>query len=141
MNIDKFRKLFPEFENNTDKQIEMYYEIAQEYIKKSASLTDTKREYALNLMTAHLLAQGNNTMNGNTQTGQTASASQGSVSVSFQTFQAKGAFQHWLSLTPYGLQVLALFKTLSVGGFYIGGVNPAELSAVQRANGGYVYGL
>lgn len=138
MNTIDFRTMFPVFDNLDDPIIELWAEVAGEHLKSSWVLNGKRFQLALNLMTAHLLhlsvgTEGSGTaQNG----GIVASASEGSVSVSFATPPTKNAWQHWLAGSPYGLQLWALLKQWSAGGFYIGGL--PERKAVRKVGGVFV---
>lgn len=138
MNTIDFRTMFPVFDNLDDPIIELWAEVAGEHLKSSWVLNGKRFQLALNLMTAHLLhlsvgTEGSGTaQNG----GIVASASEGSVSVSFATPPTKNAWQHWLASSPYGLQLWALLKQWSAAGFYIGGL--PEREAVRKVGGVFV---
>lgn len=140
MNAIDFRAMFPVFDNLDNSIIELWAEVAGEHLKSSWVLNGKRFQIALNLMTAHLLhlsvwTEGNNS--GAAQNGSiVASASEGSVSVSFATPPTKNAWQHWLASSPYGLQLWALLKQWSASGFYIGGL--PERKAVRKVGGVFV---
>jgi hypothetical protein len=73
------------------------------------------------LVTSHLLQLNAQIAAGGATTGQVASATVGSVSVSVTAPKNADEFAYWLGTTPYGLQLLALLRRCSAGGFYIGG--------------------
>lgn len=139
MNITDFRKMYPIFEDLDDSMIELWAEVAEEHLKASWVLNGKRLDIAMKLMTAHLLhinvgaeSDGGSAQNG----GIVASASEGSVSVSFATPPTKNAWQHWLAGSPYGLQLWALLKQWSAAGFYIGGL--PERKAVRKVGGVFV---
>ncbi|MDW0617876.1 DUF4054 domain-containing protein [Mannheimia haemolytica] len=139
MNITDFRTMYPIFEDLDDSMIELWAEVAEEHLKASWVLNGKRLDIAMKLMTAHLLhinvgteSDGGSAQNG----GIVASASEGSVSVSFATPPTKNAWQHWLAGSPYGLQLWALLKQWSAGGFYIGGL--PERKAVRKVGGVFV---
>ncbi|MGX2974486.1 DUF4054 domain-containing protein [Ursidibacter arcticus] len=139
MNTIDFRTMFPVFDNLDNPTIELWAEVAGEYLKSSWVLSGKRFQIALNLMTAHLLhlTVGSESDGGSAQNGGiVASASEGSVSVSFATPPTKNAWQHWLASSPYGLQLWALLKQWSAGGFYIGGL--PERKAVRKVGGVFV---
>lgn len=82
--------------------------------------TEDKLRFALNLMTAHLLFISGLLQQGITPGVETAS-SVGQVSISLQPPPLKTQWQFWLQTTPYGMELLALLQTRSVGGWYAGG--------------------
>lgn len=61
------------------------------------------------------------------------SATEGSVSVGMTPPPAKNMWQWWLATTPYGVQLMALLQSLTVGGFIVGGA--PELGAFRRVGG------
>lgn len=87
------------------------------------------RQFAINMLTAHLTY-----ISGLTQAGTVPYLMQTStidkVSIGLTPPPLKNQFQWWLSVSPYGQQLLALLQVSSVGGFYIGG-------SPQRAAFGY----
>ncbi len=88
----------------------------------------------LNLLTAHLTALSVIIANGGGQVpGLVQSATIDKVTVSLTPPPIKTQWQWWLSLTPYGQQLLALLQVSSVGGFYVGGL--PELFAFRKVGG------
>lgn len=141
MNATEFRTMFPAFNQVEDDAIELWKEVADEHLKASWLLNGKKYEIAIKLMTAHLLhcnygERGDSETFSNNGVGVVASASEGSVSVSFATPPTKNAWQHWLASSPYGLQLWALLKQLSASGFYVGGL--PERRAVRKVGGVFV---
>lgn len=135
MEIATFKKMFSVFEQSDDEIIFLWSDVANTFLKESWALSGKTFEHAHLLLTAHLLhlATKANSGSENGTTGVVASASQGSVSVSFSTPQTSSGWQYWLSTSPYGLQLWALLKQLSAGGFYIGGL--PERKAVKKVGG------
>lgn len=134
--VDAFRVQFPAFANPVmfpDATLELYWGNATCYVSNEYSgcslLQGDCRQYAINLMTAHLTA-----ISVLVQNGQTPGIVDGStidkVTVSLLPPPVKSQWQWWLSTTPYGAALLALLQGRSVGGFYIGG-------SPQRAAFGY----
>ncbi|QOV06233.1 head-to-tail connector complex protein [Burkholderia phage Maja] len=133
-NDDLFRKMFPEFADPAKypaNVIEVFYETAQLFITGStspcAALSGKQLVGALNMLTAHLMSlskQRTQTALGatNDQGGYTLSATIGEVSVSKMAPPARDGWEFWLAQTPYGQELWALLKMLSVGGFAIGGL-------------------
>ena len=127
VSIDEFYTYFPEF--NTDDYTTIAAAAlarAQVYIslKNWGRLQDDKRALAVYLLTAHLAALMYKTSTGDTSStsGRVASASVGEVSISYEALPSStDDFDYWLSLTPYGLELLALLNTLTAAPFYIGG--------------------
>ena len=84
------------------------------------ALQGDARQYALNLMTAHLAY-----VSGLVAMGEVpyvlGAATIDKVSVTAVPPPLKNQWQWWLSVSPYGQQLWALLQAKSVGGFYIGG--------------------
>jgi hypothetical protein len=117
--------------------MQTYWDIASNYISTVANwgaLQGSMRQYALNLMVAHLaflsgiIASGA----GNTQVpGLMQTATIDKVSVGLTPPPLPNQFQWWLNLTPPGQSLLALLQVNSVGGFYIGGSAPLQAFGYQ----------
>jgi hypothetical protein len=78
---------------------------------------------AINLMVAHLLSlstQIGNKPGAPKTPGLKQAATIDKVSVTLTPPPVKNQWQWWLSLTPYGQQLLALLQLASVGGFFFG---------------------
>ena len=131
-----FRASYPQFANPTkwtNAALQGYFDTAICIINNNdygcGSLTGACRVRALNLETAHLAALADIIASGQTP-GLVNSATVDRVSVSLTPPPTLSSWRYWLSLTPYGLQLLAILSSKSVGGYYIGG-NP-EVSAFRR---------
>lgn len=139
MDATEFRKMFPAFKSVEDGTIELWKNVADEYLKASWMLNGKQFNTAIKLMTAHLI-HCNCDVQGNgeefSDVGVVVSASEGSVSASFAAPPTKNAWQHWLASSPYGLQLWALLKQLSASGFYVGGL--PERRAVRKVGGVFV---
>ncbi|OBX10408.1 hypothetical protein QV09_05510 [Gallibacterium salpingitidis] len=135
MDIAVFKKMFPVFNEIDDETITLWEDTANTFLKESWALSGKTFEHAQRLLTAHLLhlAVKCNSGESNSATGLVASATQGSVSVSFTTPTTSNGWQYWLSTSPYGLQLWALLKQLSASGFYIGGL--PERRSVRKVGG------
>ena len=132
-----FRAQFPAFADPSkfpDALLDSYWQVASCYISANnyGYLNGACREYALNLMTAHIAQFGVLIASG-TVPAVTTSASVGEVSVGIQPPPIKNQFTYWLSTTPYGLQLLALLNVKGVGGISVGGL--PEKSAFRRVAG------
>lgn len=104
---DKFREWFPALADYTDELIASSYAGAGSYISLTAGeigLPVALQTRGVYLATAHIayLATNPNALR------QLSSASEGSVSASFNTMSAKDYFQYYLQSTPYGLELLAI---------------------------------
>jgi hypothetical protein len=95
-------------------------------------LTGTSLQLALELMTAHI-AKSFAAAGASQPVGVVTGATEGSVSVSLAPPPARSGWQHWLSTTPYGLQLWALLQVQSAGGLYVGG--SLERAAFRKAGG------
>lgn len=133
-----FRAQFPAFADSavyTDIILDSYWEMATCFVNNNTACTrwgDKCLRLALDLMTAHLVY-----LNDLLQSGQTpqivTSATIDKVTVSLQAPPNPDEWNWWLSTTPYGLQLLALLKAKSIGGFYAGGL--PETAAFRRIAG------
>lgn len=130
----EFRARFPEFASVTeyaDNALSQTFESATAFVSDRAGfcyyggMTVAQRTQALYLMTAHLLALGGNIAQGNTP-GLVQAATVDKVSVTLTPPPVKNQFQWWMSLTPYGQQLLALLQVASVGGFYASSAVPGR---------------
>lgn len=129
--LAKFRLMFPQFDQYPDNLVIAISDWAQCYVSERNCKCS---EQMLMLMTAHLLwlRQQGESGNGG-QSGPIASATIDKVSVSFQAPSATDSWSHWLSMSPFGQQFMALLKVCNSGGIYIGG-NP-ERDAFRGAYG------
>ena len=91
------------------------------------------RRRAIYLLTAHILTLDKAQASGGT-TGIVQAASIDKVSVTLAAVPVKNQFQWWLSQTSYGARLLALLKSKSAGGLYVGGL-PAERAGFRKAGG------
>lgn len=143
-----FRNTFPEFADQTlypAAQIQVYWGIAQSFVSVDGSpcyiLTGNALAYALNCLTAQLysiaLQQLDATSSGQTpgsqQGGYETSATIDKVSVTMLAPPAADMWEWWLAQTPYGQALLALLKTLAVGGISVGGL--PERNAFRKVGG------
>lgn len=141
LDIAAFRALFPQFAGTppTDALITAQWGMATAYVSPDTygDMPVAARTYALQLMTAHLLALGVIIANGGTYTGTPGVVTQskvGDIAVSLaQPPYGTSQWRYWLSLTPYGLQLLALLDAQAAGGFYVGGL--PERSAFRKVGG------
>ena len=142
MNIDldiaSFRVNFPAYASETDYpdlRLNAQYAIGKCYIDDNdCTLPEECREFALQLMLAHLLSIQDSIAAGR-PTQIVNSASEGSVSVSLAEPPSTDTFSYWFSTTPYGLQLIAMLDASSVGGFYVGGSE--ERRGFRKINGGF----
>ncbi len=111
--LTKFQEWFPDFSEITEEELARAYESAKSIISVHTGtiiLPETQQIRAVYLACAHsfyliknpnLVAQG-----------AVASATEGSVSASFVRPQFKNWLQYWLSLSPYGMELLALISQI-----------------------------
>ena len=116
----------PAYSNAADypeSTLQAYWDTAIFYISdvaNSGSVTCEKRQYAINLMVAHLVFIAGLIAAGQVP-GLVQNASIDKVSVTLTPPPLRNQWQWWLSLSPYGQQLYALLQVNSVGGYYIGG--------------------
>jgi hypothetical protein len=117
--LDSFRSLYPQFATLTDDQVLATSAQAQCFLTDQGC--DCSAHMWL-LMVAHMLTLGRQASTGGVS-GQVTSASIDKVSVSFAAPPSgNDAWAYWLSLTPFGVQLRALLKRCTAGGFYFGGL-------------------
>lgn len=126
VSLSEFYSLYPEF--NTENYTSICpacFNRAQCYfsIQNMGRLQNCNRKSAIYLMTAHLslLTYRNQSGAGGAASGLVASAAVGEVNVSYVQIPNLDKWEYWLSLTPYGLELLALLDRLTAIGFYFGG--------------------
>lgn len=93
-------------------------------IKNCGRLKDCNRIDAIYLLTAHLsllTLKNQSGQGGGMGAGQVASAAVGEVNISYVQIPNLDQWSYWLSLTPYGLELLALLEQLTAVPYYIGG--------------------
>ena len=138
LDLVAFRASFPAYANDTlypDALIEGKFITATCIISdedEGVCLSTKQRTRALYLLTAHLLF-----IDGLISQGQNVVFVQGAtidkVSVTATPPQADDQFNLWLSTTPYGQELIAIFTVATSGGFYIGGA--PERAAFRRVGG------
>ena len=132
-----FRDQFPKFASvikYPEPRLQMYWTTASCYIPVSdyGALTGACRQLALDLLAAHLATLADQVNAGSTP-GMVSAATIDKVSVSLTTAPAADQWSWWLGLTGFGQQLLALLSTVSIGGFYVGGL--PETSAFRKVHG------
>ena len=108
---DTFRKWFPYFKDAEDESIQASYEGAGSLIALETGvikLGEKSQTRGVYLATAHLLYLSMNP--DKAASANVSSASEGSVSASFQLYS--DPWRRFLSLSPYGLELLALLSTV-----------------------------
>lgn len=111
VNPTTFRQLFPAFKKLSDETITMMYCGVPAYISTVAGAIglDVKlQERGVYLATAHIAYMAANP----DKFRQMTSASEGSVSASFATPPTKSIRDYWLSLSPYGMELLYILSTV-----------------------------
>lgn len=119
----QFLTLYPQFAN-ADYQSDYYYNDTYAWAVDNWDINAFKSRIniAIYLMTAHRLTLVYNAKNNQSgQGGKISSATVGSVSTSFEAIPNASKFDYWLSLSPYGLDLLGLLETLTACPKYIGG--------------------
>lgn len=107
--IAKFRSIYPNI-NATDAQLESYFVEATMLLNntdKSCVKNLAEREILLFLLVAHLAMLQGRVETGNDAVGRVASATEGSVSVSFDNGTTTLS-DKWYQQTPYGSKYWAL---------------------------------
>lgn len=128
-----FRTLYPAFAAVPDATVLAVSEQALCFVDLSACDCS---EQGWMLATAHMLALRDSATAGGAPSGALASATVGSVSVSFQAPPTGGSgYRFWLTSTPYGLQLSALLSRCAAGVLYVGGA--PERAAFRRVGGGF----
>jgi hypothetical protein len=138
LDIASFRINFPAYASEADypdMRLNSQYAIGKCFIADNdCTLPEECREYALQLMLAHLLSIQDSIASGR-PTQIVTSASEGSVSVSLAEPPNSDTWTYWFSTTPYGLQLITMLDASSVGGFFIGGSE--ERRGFRKINGGF----
>lgn len=128
--LAKFRILYPEFAAVTDETVLAVAEQAACYVSIYCSDCD---EQGWMMLVAHMLKLRAANEGGTAAPGALASATIGSVSVSFQAAPSTDSWSFWLNQTSYGQQLAALLAACFGGVMYIGG--SPERSAIRTVGG------
>lgn len=138
LNIAEFRVNFPPYASDTDypdSLLNAQYEIGKCYISDNdCTLPESCREYALQLMLAHLLYIRDQVNSGN-NVGIVTSATEGKVSVSLAEPPSSDIFSYWFNTSPYGKELLTMLSIQSAGGFYVSGW--PERRGFRKINGAF----
>jgi hypothetical protein len=125
VSLTEFYSEYPEFNVEEYKTIcPVAFRQAKTFIsiKNSCRLADERRKMAIYLLTAHLSVLMYKNQTGQAgQGGLVASAGVGEVNISYVQIPSMDMWSYWLAQTPYGLELLALFETLTAVPFYVGG--------------------
>lgn len=135
--LTAFRAAYPAFSNVTnfpDATLTGYWNTANCYICNDdyGYLRGSCRCHALDLMAAHIAALSVLIAAGQVP-GLVQTATIDKISVGLTPPPLRTQFQWWLSLTPYGQQLLALLQVAGVGGLFAGGL--PERSAIRKVYG------
>lgn len=112
VNIDTFKELFaPVFDNVTETQLNSAYTMVPNIMSVelgTIGLSATVQTNGVYLATAHYLylRQHPNVMR------QLTNASEGDASAGFNNYNAKNPFEYFLSLSPYGLELLTILSQI-----------------------------
>lgn len=138
-----FRATYKQFGNAacfTDSILEGYWATATNYVTPVEgaifNFSVPEQTQAVNLMTAHIAAIFDALQN-NKPLGVVTDAAIDKVRITVKPppFSQFSQFSYWLSLTPYGVMLMAMFNTASAGGFYFGGL--PERDGFRRVGGGF----
>ena len=137
-NYALFRAQFPAFASTLlypEIVLATYFDIATCYVdaNDTCRLSGDCLQYALNLLTAHLVALNAAAPATGGTPGIVSSATIDKVSVAFQIPTTTSPFLLWLNKTGFGQQLAALLRVKAVGGFYVGGA--PERSSIRRVGG------
>lgn len=137
MDIAYFRSIFPAFADSgvySDAYLQLMYEMAGQFIETTpnCSLPEGPLALALNFMTAHLMATSDAAQTGG-PVGVVTGATIDKVSVTLQARAATNDWSIWLASTPYGVQLAALLRVHSRGGFEVG--SQPERAAFRAVGG------
>lgn len=119
-------EIFPDLKA-TQPQVETAWNYATIYVKEYDNflVAGDKLQALLNLATAHIVvlmypsADGGGS--GSSAEGIVASATEGSVSVSFAKPPSGTEWDYFWNLTRFGKLFLSMLKSLTAGGLYVGG--------------------
>lgn len=142
IDIDKFRKLFPQFANALlypPIMIQSWYTMATcSMAEPCVCLTDDCGTLMLYLMTAHLgqiMVRAAKGGAAGGAVGVLTSATIDKVTVTYTPPPFKDGWQAWMASTPYGLQLWAMLSAMSAGGYDVNG--RPEQEAFRGVYGGF----
>lgn len=125
LNIASFRATYPEFSNVTDAILPFLFDQSTDYLNNTDySLVDDvlKRERLLYMLMAHLayVRYGDNRKRGGSgMVGRIASATEGSVSASFDLAPIEFRYA-WYTQSPYGMDFWQATKVYRMANYYPG---------------------
>lgn len=129
-----FRALFPAYASMVtypQATLQGYWNSAILYINNQSGgcyfggMNVAQQTQAINLMAAHLAAISDIVGGGQTP-GLVTNATIDKITIGLTPPPVKNQWQWWLSLTPYGQQLLALLQVASVGGVYVSTAAPGR---------------
>lgn len=132
--LESFRVLYPQFASVTNDDIYVIALSALNYFSPCSGVC-TNEQWML--VVAHMLYLRQQIADGQASSGAVASATIGSVSVSFSAPPAGSDWSHWFKMSPFGIQLLALIKRCSVARYYGGS---GERAAFRGAFGRFTRG-
>lgn len=125
-NYATFQEQIPLYADPTkypEDEVQIYWNTATFYVTNignCGTVQGDKRQYAINLMAAHLIYLAGLAASGQVP-GLMQDATIDKVHVALTPPPLSNQWQWWMSLSPYGQQLFALLQVNSVGGYYIGG--------------------
>lgn len=114
-----FISQFPEFEDVEN--IELYINRALLYFDRNCYFCKQRKQYAVFLIAAHLMALQDNINNGEKTGGLQTGASIDKVSVSVAPPPFSDSAEYYFNQTVYGQELLAFFDMIAVLPSFIGG--------------------
>jgi hypothetical protein len=118
-------------------QVSAYFTQATFYVNPEdnwcGGLRDNQLQFALNLMTAHLIFIDGLITDGEDSV-IVSGATIDKVTVSLMNPPVKDTFQYWLMTSPYGKKLAALLRSAFAGGFYVSAGLP-ERRAFRKVYG------
>jgi len=135
-NYSTFIALFPAYSNAakySQNTLQAFWNSAINYVSDidgCGNVQGDTRDYAINLMTAHLTYISDLIASG-TIPYLVQNSTIDKITVGLTPPPLKNQWQWWLSTSPYGQQLLALLQVNSAGGFYIGGSAPRAAFGYQ----------
>lgn len=122
-NYASFIAQIPQYSAVPEDQLQQYWNGAINYVSpigNFGAIQGTARQYALNLMTAHLIWISN-VATANQVPSLVTGATIDKVNVTLTPPPLPNQWQWWLDLSPYGQQLLAQLQVQTVGGFFVAG--------------------
>lgn len=128
--LASFRLLYPMFDQFSDELVILIAEQAECFVSLYGCQCSNQLWM---LMVAHMILLRKNAEAGTVTPGALTSASIDKISVSFSAPTSNTGWSHWLNLTPFGQQFLALSNRCNSGGRYVGAF--PERPAFRNAGG------